>query len=252
MNLSIILGNDKAIELTITDADDNIVDLTDGLLEFHVTDWRGTEKILKTSADAAEIEITDAVAGEATLKFVPADTATLTAGMYVFYLDFTTAQNKIYTIYQGDFQIQDKGVSLYIRNRIRNYNGDKEDLNVLIRAQECTDVELNDYIAKAIDSFNGFGYLTEYTISDYPNMGNLIDGVILQILQGRGILSARNMLTYQDSGGITVQDFDTYGRYINLFNTFVNKYVMQVTDIKRSLNVDGAYGSIESPMSELY
>lgn len=57
------------------------------------------------------------------------------------------------------------------------------------------------------------------------------------------------MLTYQDTGGVTVQDYDTYGRYINLFNVFVSRYMQQIQDIKRSINIDNAYGSIESPMN---
>jgi hypothetical protein len=136
-----------------------------------------------------------------------------------------------------------------MRNRVRNFNGDKVELNVLIQKQETTDEELNDYIQKSIDYFNTVGYTTAYVLSDFPSKGALIDGVVIQILMGKGILSARNMLTYQDTGGVTVQDFDTYGRYVNLFNVFINKYMSQIIDIKRSINVDEAYGGIPSPMS---
>ena len=108
---------------------------------------------------------------------------------------------------------------------------------------------MNDYIQKSIDYFNAVGYETTYSVSDFPNKGLLIDGTVIQILMGKGILSARNMLTYRDEGGVTVQDFDVYGRYINLFNVYIGRYMQQVLDLKRSLNIDGAYGSIESPMN---
>jgi hypothetical protein len=252
MNISVYKGDDKTFELEVTDQDDQVINLSGGELNLEVTDWRGTSLFSKTSADPAQIEITDAEAGLADIHFIPSDTATSDPGLFIVYIKFTNSAGKIYTISQGEFQLLDLGTITYMRNRIRNFNGDKEELNVLVQAQETTDEEMNDYIYKAIDYFNGHGgNATEYTLSDYPNKGNLIDGTVIQILMGKGILSARNMLTYQDSGGVTVQDFDVYGRYINLFNVFVNKYVQQVSSIKTSLNIDGAYGSISSPMSYL-
>lgn len=249
MNISIYKGDDKTFELEVTDQDDQIINLSGGELFLEITDWRGTAIFNKSSTDPAEIEITDAEAGLADIHFIPADTTSVEPGLFIVYIKYTNANNKTYTISQGEFQILDLGTITYMRNRIRNFNGDKADLNVLIQGLETTDEEMNDYIYKAIDFFNGYGgNATEYTLSDYPNKGNLIDGTIIQILMGKGILSARNMLTYQDIGGVTVQDFDVYGRYVNLFNMFINKYSQQVSSIKTSLNIDGAYGSIESPM----
>ncbi len=63
---------------------------------------------------------------------------------------------------------------------------------------------------------------------------------------GQGILSARNTLTYNDTGGVTVQNFDVYGRYINFFNILINKYRNQVTSLKRSNNVEAGYGGVYS------
>jgi hypothetical protein len=59
------------------------------------------------------------------------------------------------------------------------------------------------------------------------------------------------MLTYTDNGGVTVQDYDTYGRYINLFNVFVNKHYQSCLELKRSINIDQCYGSLGSPMQSL-
>ncbi|KYK22701.1 hypothetical protein AYK24_00305 [Thermoplasmatales archaeon SG8-52-4] len=249
MNLSIYKGNDKTFEIEVTDQDDEIINLSGGQLFVNVTDWQENSKITKSSTDPTQIEITDPEAGLAQIHFVPTDTSSLASDIYVVYINYINYEGKTYTISQGEFQILDLGTISYIRNRIRNFNGDKEELNVLIRALETTDEEMNDYIQKAVDLFNSLGYTTSYTLSDYPNKGNLIEGTVIQILMGKGILSARNMLTYRDEGGITVQDFDTYGRYINLFNVYINRYMQQAMDIKRSLNVDGAYGSIESPMN---
>ncbi len=251
MNISVYKGDDKSFGLEVTDQDDQIINLSGGELSFSVTDWQSKLKFSKVSTDPTQIEITDAVAGLASIHILPADTSGLDPDIYIAYIKFTNSNNKTYTISEGEFQVLDLGTLSYLRSRIRNFNGDKEELNVLIQAQETTDEELNDYMSKAVDNFNGIGYSTQYTLSDFPNKGLLIDGTIIQILMGKGILSARNMLTYQDIGGITVQDFDTYGRYVNLFNVFINKYMQQAIDVKRSLNIEGAYGSIESPMGYL-
>lgn len=249
MNISVYKGDDKSFGLTVTDQDDEIINLSGGELTFAVTDWQGNAIFSKSSTDPSQIEIIDAAAGTAQIHIVPADTSSRDPDIYVTYVKFINSIGKTYTIAKGEFQVLDLGTITYIRNRIRNFNGDKEELNVLIRALETTDEEMNDYIQKSIDYFNAVGYETTYSVSDFPNKGLLIDGTVIQILMGKGILSARNMLTYRDEGGVTVQDFDVYGRYINLFNVYIGRYMQQVLDLKRSLNIDGAYGSIESPMN---
>ncbi len=249
MNISVYKGDDKSFGLEVTDQDDQIINLSGGELAFSVTDWQGTAKFSKTSIDPTQIEITDAVAGLADIHVLPADTSSMDPDIYIAYIKFINSENKVYTISEGEFQVLDLGTLSYMRSRIRNFSGDKVELNVLIQKQETTDEELNDYIQKSIDYFNAVGFTTTYVLSDFPSKNVLIDGVVIQILMGKGILSARNMLTYQDTGGVTVQDFDVYGRYVNLFNIFINKYMNQVIDIKRSKNIDEAYGSIESPMS---
>jgi hypothetical protein len=251
MNISVYKGDDKSFGLEVTDQDNEIINLSGGELLFNVTDWQSTLKFSKSSTDPTQIEITDAEAGLADIHILPADTAGMDPDIYVVYIKFTNSEGKLYTISEGEFQVLDLGTLAYMRNRIRNFQGDKVELNVLIRALETTDEELNDYMKKSIDYFNAVGYTTTYVLSDFPNKGVLIDGTVIQILMGKGILSARNMLTYQDTGGVTVQDFDVYGRYVNLFNIYINKYMQQVMDVKTSINIDGAYGSIESPMNYL-
>ena len=71
------------------------------------------------------------------------------------------------------------------------------------------------------------------------------------MLTGQGILSARNTLTYNDTGGVTVQDFDVYGRYINYFNILINKYRQHLIDFKRNINIDGCYGGVSSEYGSL-
>ena len=65
-------------------------------------------------------------------------------------------------------------------------------------------------------------------------------------LTSKGILSARNTITYRDGGGVTVQDYDRYGRYINYYNILINKYVRGVSNMKLGSNIESAYGGVDS------
>lgn len=71
-------------------------------------------------------------------------------------------------------------------------------------------------------------------------------GATLQYLTSKGILSARNTLTYRDGGGVTVQDYDRYGRYINYYNILISKYVRGISAMKLGSNIESAYGGVPS------
>jgi len=253
-DVSIYQNNNKDLEVTVTDENDNVVNLTGAQLEFKVVDWRNNELISKMStAGPTQIEITDPPAGKATIYLEPTDTENIPPGTYACYMDLITATNKRYTVDTGDFKIfAAAGSYQLVINKIRNLISDKEELNVLTNEEESTDERMMDYIEKSIDYFNTAGYTTSFTIKDFPNLGNLIDGTIIQILIGEGILSARNLLTYNDSGGVQVSDFDKYGRYVNWYNVLIAKYTQQVMEIKRSMNVEAAYGNIDSEFSEVW
>mgnify|MGYP004197339909 FL=1 len=136
---------------------------------------------------------------------------------------------------------------LYV-DRLRKFLGDTAELNVLDEVKESTDIELHHAIQDTIDEIN-YEFLpgTEYKkISEVPSWNLVKLGATLQILTSKGILSSRNTLTYQDSGGVTVQDFDKYGRYINYYNILINKFVRGVSSMKLNANVDAAYGGVPS------
>lgn len=79
----------------------------------------------------------------------------------------------------------------------------------------------------------------------------LRQGAVLHVLQSKSILSARNILSYGDSGGITVKDMDVYGRYIALFNAFLTQYRRGAMGLKRSLNINGGYGGVYSEYANI-
>lgn len=142
--------------------------------------------------------------------------------------------------------------------RFRDFLRDTSTENRLEKIEESTDGQLYDALTDALDEINkGFMPMTHWHIEDlssensYLSWNTLKYGGILQLLTAVGILSSRNTLTYRDTGGVTVQDYDKYGRYINYFNILINKYQNSVIMAKRAYNMDQCYGSVDSPWRSL-
>jgi len=102
-------GDDKTYELTVVDdADPPVaVAITGFTIKFTVKEFKTdtTNKIQKTTADAAEILITDGPNGLAEIYLVPADTAVL-SGEFFYDIEVTNLSSKIYTIATGRFTIK--------------------------------------------------------------------------------------------------------------------------------------------------
>ena len=104
-NLNIYIGQDKEIIITIL-GDAGLEVVTGDTLEFNVFALgNSTAVVVKTSADSAELEITGA--SEVTVKFLPADTNSLSAGRYFYqlwHIDVNGTGNK-YPALTGYFDI---------------------------------------------------------------------------------------------------------------------------------------------------
>ena len=155
-----------------------------------------------------------------------------------------------YTYAEADIPTQDK---VFI-NLLRKFLNDEPELNRLERVRENTDLELYHALLMTLDQINvEFNPVTSYTeFTSIPSWYILATGATLQVLTSKGILSARNTLTYNDSGGVTVQDYDKYGRYINYFNLLINKFIRSVQQWKESENINGAYGGNDNGLASEY
>ena len=133
-------------------------------------------------------------------------------------------------------------------DRLRRYLTDTPETNLLTEVMESTDIELYEALEDCMNeiSFTAPIFLPPYTSFTQVPWFLLMQGGVLQILTRKGILSARNTLTYRDSGGVTVQDLDKYGRYQNYFNLLVNKYMTAVKGFKISQNIESCYGGTPS------
>ncbi len=136
---------------------------------------------------------------------------------------------------------------------------DYQNMNYLDGLQETSDDELIMYLQDTLMEINQEA--EPITFWDLPQVvANLGDsgfitfntlklGATLKYLSYKGILNARNFLTYSDSGGIQVSNMDKWGRYLNFYNTLVAKYTNAVRAQKLRINIASAYGGFHSPLS---
>lgn len=94
-------GDTVKIEVTVTDSDGVVFDLTGYDMTFTTT---GAAVIEKISDSGGGIEITSASGGEATITLDPADTTEL--GMYKFDIQVTDGTD-VYTVVTSYFKIVD-------------------------------------------------------------------------------------------------------------------------------------------------
>jgi len=136
-------------------------------------------------------------------------------------------------------------------DRFRRWLNDTPALNQLLGVEESSDEYLYEALEDAIDEVNNeWGFESSYTIGNFPNYSLLKYGAALQVLMGKGILSARNTLTYRDAGGIQISDLDTYARYMPIFNQIMQKWVTGMQKTIRKINVEGAYGGVGTELEQ--
>ena len=147
-------------------------------------------------------------------------------------------------------QISDDDM-IYV-NRLRRLLQDESELNLITEVQESTDMQLFESLQDAMDEISWTPPIlldTGYTNFNQIPWGILRLGAVINVLTFKGVLSARNTLTYRDSGGVTVQDMDKYGRYLTYFNQISGRFEQMKHGWKLNRNIDNAYGEVPSEYS---
>lgn len=138
-------------------------------------------------------------------------------------------------------------------DKFRDAIRDRAELNLLLETQESSDHDLYQCLLDGVDAINNqYGYETSYTITSFPSWKILRLSAMLELLTSAGILSARNTLTYNDAGGVTVQNIDTYGRYINYYNMLTAEANRAITNFKIQKNIENGYGGTFSAFGTIY
>ncbi len=137
--------------------------------------------------------------------------------------------------------------------KLRDFLRDRPELNLLLEKKESTDDDLYQALLAGLDYINyEVGYETSYTLSDFPSWRILRDAAVLDILTSAGIHSARNTLSFNDGGGIMIQDTDVFNRYMNYYNLLVTKVQTSITNFKVGKNIDSGWGGSPSAYGDLW
>lgn len=132
--------------------------------------------------------------------------------------------------------------------RTRVFIQDTAEKNDLEGVEESSDIEIYYALQNTLDELSyefGPHDMIFDTFKQVP-LNILQTGAMLNLLVSKGLVSARNTLTYNDQGGITVQDNDKYGRYTVFYNMVINRYRNAAQGWKRSKNINGCYGGVHS------
>jgi hypothetical protein len=201
-------------------------------------------KMLGNGLDAFDVDDHS----EIKISIDPQDTASLQFPILYFKIKGING-SKVKTLGNGIIEFQSFMGDYYI-GRFRKFLKDEKSLNKgeFLNSIENTDDDLRMYLSMAVQDFNSSFFTTEFTIDSFPNESVLYVGGLLKALTSNGVISARCSLTYQDAGGVTVQDMDRWGKYSQLFNQYYQYWKNTVLEIKRSWNVENSFGEIPSDM----
>lgn len=183
---------------------------------------------------------------EVVVKISPSLSSKLALPKYYYSIKASNAEERI-TLSNGFILMQTFMGDYYVK-RFRQFLKDDKDLNKgeFLKKIENKDTDLSDYLSRALEAFNDSFFKTEFTMDNFPSEHLLFVGGLLQALTSNQVVNARCALTYQDAGGIVIQDMDRWGRYSQLFNQFFNYWKQSVLEIKRSWNIENSFGDIPS------
>lgn len=137
--------------------------------------------------------------------------------------------------------------------RLRDFLRDRPELNRLLEEKESSDNDLYEALLAGLDYINcEVGYLTDYSLNDFPSWKILRDAAVLDILTSAGLGSARNTLTYNDNGGVMSQDNDVYGRYMAYYNQLIVKTQQAIQNFKIVKNISNGFGGSESAYGAIW
>lgn len=131
--------------------------------------------------------------------------------------------------------------------RLRNRILDHDPLeNILKGDLEFTDKQLEGFIVEALYDINeAEPRRRQFELQRFPKTALLLDGAMVMLLQGRGLLHLRNQISYNDAG-LSVNLDDKSGYYAQWLGQLKMSYLNDRKEFKRSLVP--RFRGIDSPM----
>lgn len=141
--------------------------------------------------------------------------------------------------------VADDAESILVRN-VRDFLRDNKALNALLDSEETSDLLLRLYVGMALDDWNITPPLIgTVDITTHPAPSLLIWKTVQITLWSAAILQERNRLQYSD-GGISVQTSDKAEMYLRMASQLDQVYEAKKRSLKKSINIEGAYGGVAS------
>jgi hypothetical protein len=125
---------------------------------------------------------------------------------------------------------------------VRDFMRDFPELNRLISGEESSGRLISYAIWLALDEWNTTPPLASATVESFPSRGLLLQLTLIHLLTSVGILKSRNRLAYND-GGFSVQSETQDQSYQTWIQLFRSQSVPRMDQLKRTLNIEGAWGS---------
>lgn len=140
-----------------------------------------------------------------------------------------------------------------VADKLRMFLGDTPEDNKLIPGFELSVDKLKLAIELTIDEFNNYPPTMTFTVATFPSLTVLIHGGAVQCLMMAGFIQARNYLQFADGGisEIINDKTPTYQAYIQQLTGLLGNYKQKSDEIKIAINMERAWGTIDSPYASL-
>jgi hypothetical protein len=137
----------------------------------------------------------------------------------------------------------------------RLYMGDLPHFNRLITSVnasegvETEDARVSLALRMAVVRFNAIPPPLDrvYNGDNFPNEELLIKMGVLEILRMNGLIEMRNKINFQDSNFL-ISLGDKAQDYMSWISSIEQQVISELAETKASINIDEAYGYINSPM----
>ena len=125
----------------------------------------------------------------------------------------------------------------YIRMFMRDY----PETNRLIKGVENSNRQIVFAMLMAIDNFNTSPPFTRFGLKSFPSMELLVNGAVIQLIKGVGLLQTRNHISFSD-GGLQVGLNDKTPFLQSWLQAFQTDYESRKSERKRAINIESSWG----------
>jgi hypothetical protein len=135
--------------------------------------------------------------------------------------------------------------------RFRNRILDTDPLENLLKGTlEFSNEAIEGFIIESLYDINeAEPRRNQFTLQQFPKTSLLLDGAMVMMLRGRGLLHLRNQISYSDAG-FSVNVDDKSGHYAQWLSQVNQNYLQDRKEFKRSFTP--RFRGVDSPLGRWY